>query len=410
MKNFYFLTILICLGCLTSKAQGERILFVDNFGSYTNGESLSSNNNGWYKTGVGDFANKINPTFGAMSSSCFAQLATTGAASAYQEYALTAGETYVFKAYLKTTNNRIYSTIRINVNGTDVAKSGYVSANYTWEELSINYTPSVNETAKFIIKKTQGQVLNVDKVKIICSSCSDKKVVYDFHDSKESWFGAGCNLGLNDKGVVLNATSNTAIARSGDLTQDLNLNTVNFNKAKITFKTPYAMGGGGFGKFFLYDLAGGNTQFATYDFVRDPSNTTTFQTVIVDLYSPVDGTYSGNIARIGVRAPWGIQIGGKAYIQKIELYNDNILSLKEITSSNYQVELYPNPTSNSITLNLDGVSIVDVELLDIQGKLLLSQKQVYNQQQINLTGVATGTYFLRIISDQGNQQIKVRVK
>ncbi len=143
--------------------------------------------------------------------------------------------------------------------------------------------------------------------------------VYDFHDSKESWLGAGCNLGLNDKGVVLNATSNTAIARSGDLTQDLNLNTANFNKAKITFKTPYAMGGGGFGKLFLYDLAGGNTQFATYDFVRDPSNTTTFQTVIVDLYSPVAGTYSGNIARIGVRAPWGIQIGGKAYIQKTEM-------------------------------------------------------------------------------------------
>lgn len=88
-----------------------------------------------------------------------------------------------------------------------------------------------------------------------------------------------------------------------------------------------------------------------------------------------------------------------------------MLSLNSNTKY-YAVEstLYPNPTSNSITLNLDGVSIVDVELLDIQGKLLLSQKQVYNQQQINLTGVATGTYFLRIISDQGNQQIKVRVK
>lgn len=411
MKNIYFLTLGICCGFLTSGAQGERVLFTDNFGAYDNAESISSSTNGWVHTGVGDFTNKINPTFGAKSSSCFAQLATTGAASAHQEIDLEAGNTYVFKAYIKTTNNKIYSTIRINSGGVEVAKSSNVSANYSWEELSISYTPTVDETAIFEIKKTQGQVLNVDNVKIICTSCPNKKFVYDFHDSKESWIsGKDCTVGLNDKGVVINATSDQPIVRSGDISQDLALNTANYNRAKITFKTPYNMAGAGYGKFYLYNTAGENTQFATYNFTRDASNTTTFQTAEIDLSSPLTGTYSGNIARIGVRAPWGIAGGDKAFIQRIELYRVNSVDLKEMNNSNYQAKLFPNPASNSIMLNLNGVSKVNIEFLDIQGKLLFSKNQVFNNEQIDLSGISSGTYFVRILSDQGNQHIKVRVK
>ena len=413
MKNFYILTFIICFGYLASKGQGERVLFTDNFGAYSNGESLSGNGSGWNATGVGDFTNKINSTFGASGSSCFGQLATTGAATAYQELEVKAGETYVFKAYLKTTNNKIYSTIRINVGGTDVATSGNVSANYSWEELSITYTPSVDETAKFVIQKTQGQVLNVDKVKIICTSCANKRFVYDFHDSKENWVsGGGCTLGLDDKGMILNATNTTPIARSGDLSQDLALNKANYSRAKITFKTPYAMGGQGYGKFFLYDVNNGNVAFATYDFVRDAANTSTFQTAEISLLSPISGGYhqTGTIARIGIRAPWGIAGGNQAFIQRIELYNDIATGISESETSNYQVQLYPNPTTNSITLNLDGVSNVNIEFIDVQGKLIFSKNQVYSQEQINLSGISKGIYFVRILSDLGNQQIKVRVK
>lgn len=410
MKNFYILTFIICFGCLTSN--GQRTLFTDNFGAYPNGESLSGNGSGWDTTGVSDFTNKKNDTYGATvtdKTNFFAQLATIGAASAFREMELTAGNTYVFKAFLKTTNNKIYSTIRINVGGVDVVTSGNVSSNNTWEELSVEYTPTVNETAKFVIQKTQAGVLNVDKVKIICSSCTNKNVVYDFHDSKEGWVvGQHCTLALGFDGMVVKATSTTPIARSGELSQNLDLNTADYNKAKIIFKTPYAISGGGYGKLYLYDVAGGDSHFAIYDFVRDGSNTTTFQTAEVDLTA--NGDYTGSIARIGVRAPWGIQNNQKFTIQRIELYNDIATSIAESEISSYQVQLYPNPTTNSITLNLDGVSNVNIEFIDVQGKLIFSKNQVQSQEQINLSGISKGIYFVRILSDLGNQQIKVRVK
>ena len=530
MRSFYILTFLISFGFFASKGQGERVLFTDNFGAYSNGESLSGNSSGWNATGVGDFTNKINSTFGASGSNCFGQLATTGAAKAYQELELKAGNRYEFKAYLKTTNNKIYSTIRINVGGTDVATSGNVSANYSWEELTISYTPSVDEIAQFIIQKTQGQVLNVDKVKIICSSCTNKRVVYDFHDSKEGWLsGGGCTLGLNDKGMILNATNTTPIARSGDLSQDLALNTTDYNRAKIIFKTPYAMSGGGFGKLFLYDVNGGNSQFATYDFIRDPANTSTFQTAEIDLTSNI--SFTGNIARIGIRAPWGIANGDQAIIQRIELYyectpveykdivsacdefkwingitytesNDtskhilttingcdstitlnltintvddsitvlddftlqanasgasyqwidcnnydtisgatdslfttqvsgdyaveitqngcvdtskcysisDLVSYNNVDNLNYEIGLFPNPATSHITLNLKGSPYVNIQLMDLQGKLLMSKNKVVNQEHINLSGISKGTYLLIVSNKQGSRQLKVQIK
>ena len=162
MKNFF---TTLCLFAISSSFMFGQI-FTDNFGAYPNNASLSSTSS-WQHDGVGDFTNKVNATFGAFSSNCFGQLATTGAASAYVDLPVSAGNTYVFKAYLKTTNNMIYSTIKIRsggISGTEVGtSSGNVSSNYTWEELQTEYTPTANETVSFSIEKSQGQVLNIEK-------------------------------------------------------------------------------------------------------------------------------------------------------------------------------------------------------------------------------------------------------
>ena len=98
-----------------------------------------------------------------------------------------------------------------------------------------------------------------------------------------------------------------------------------YNRARITFKTPYPSHQAGNGKLFFHSLAGGNAPFATFNFPRDPSNTSTYQTVEIDLSAaPAAGTYSGDIARLGVRAPWGINQNGRTgdtcYWQKLELF------------------------------------------------------------------------------------------
>jgi hypothetical protein len=321
MRNLF---ATMCLFVLSSTLLFGQI-FTDNFGAYPNNASLSSTSS-WQHDGVGDFTNKVNATYGAMSTTCYGQLATTGGASAYVDLPLSAGNTYLFKAYLKTTNNMIYSTIKIRsggISGTEVGSaSGNVSSNYSWEELQTEYTPTDNETATFSIEKSEGQILNIDRVRIICTTCPENTLVYDFQDSKEGWFsGGGSNILLGAEAMAMKALNTTPVGRSGNLATSNFSSSDDYNTARITFKTPYAASGTGAGKLFFYSNTAGNAQFATFDFDRDAANTATFQTATVDLTStPSAGNFNDSIARIGVRGPWGVASGDTVYIQKIELF------------------------------------------------------------------------------------------
>ena len=148
MKKIY--TILLAALFSTSIINAQNTIFTENFGgNFAHNESLSTNSSGYAHTGAGDFVHKIINGSGASGSKCFAQLGTSGASTASTDIQLYAGNTYEYKAYVKTVNSRIYVTLRINVGGADVATSGNTSANGAWEELTCTYTPTQDEMASF---------------------------------------------------------------------------------------------------------------------------------------------------------------------------------------------------------------------------------------------------------------------
>lgn len=324
MKIFYSILLLTLTPFLNLNAQNT-IGSLNFGGDLEHNQSLTAQDGDWVHTGAGDFVHKIVSGSGASGSNCFGQLGTSGAASAYTKDSvlLESGNTYEYRAYVKTINSRIYCTININVGGVDVASSGNTSANGSWEELVATYTPSQDEYATVGLVKTQGEMVNIDKMKVVCTSCTDKNYIFDFNDSKEGFLsGGGSTVHLANDAMIVKATNTTPVVRSGNTTADLNLSTSDFNRARIVFKTPYASAGAGVGKLFFYSLSGANAQFATFDFDRDASNTSSFQEAIVDLTLPPSaGDYSGDIARIGIRGPWGVAATDTVFIQTIELYN-----------------------------------------------------------------------------------------
>ena len=329
MKIFKTLFALFLTVVINAQNPGTKTIFTENFGFLDTNESISANSSIYSHTGTGDFIHKIVNTQGASNSKCFGQLDSSGASSASLDIQLYGGNTYEYKAFVKTIQSRLFVSLRINVGGLDVAISDCTSVNGVWEELTCTYTPSQDEIATLMFVKSGGYRANIDKIKVICTSCSDKNLVFDFRDSKEGFInGGGCNLFIGNDGFIMKATGPVvAVARSGtnDSTSNLDLSTSYYNRARITFKTPYPSHQAGNGKLFFHSLAGGNAPFATFNFPRDPSNTSTYQTVEIDLSAaPAAGTYSGDIARLGVRAPWGINQNGRTgdtcYWQKLELF------------------------------------------------------------------------------------------
>ncbi len=69
--------------------------------------------------------------------------------------------------------------------------------------------------------------------------------------------------------------------------------------------------------------------------------------------------------------------------------------------------LYPNPTTADFVLQLPSeVQIVDVQLFDLMGKLVLQQSNVANEQRIRTHNLPKGTYVVRILHPNKRFELK----
>ena len=71
----------------------------------------------------------------------------------------------------------------------------------------------------------------------------------------------------------------------------------------------------------------------------------------------------------------------------------------------YEIQLFPNPTKNDLTISLEGISFVDILILNIQGEVLLQESGLFDQDRINLSSYVAGTYFIKIITPEGSKKI-----
>jgi hypothetical protein len=73
------------------------------------------------------------------------------------------------------------------------------------------------------------------------------------------------------------------------------------------------------------------------------------------------------------------------------------------SSESDNLAIFPNPASNLIQINLKNSDAQTLRLISASGSLVLQQNVVGTQNQLDLTSVAAGTYFLVIENAQGIQ-------
>ena len=102
-----------------------------------------------------------------------------------------------------------------------------------------------------------------------------------------------------------------------------------------------------------------------------------------------NGSPQGNIAQ-------GVQ---HAY----EIY---AVSTEEIGSDLF-VLVYPNPTPDVLTVQIDGISSekISIEIVDLQGKRLRNEQVTESITQMDMSGLPSSTYFIHIV---GQQQQKIK--
>lgn len=116
-----------------------------------------------------------------------------------------------------------------------------------------------------------------------------------------------------------------------------------------------------------------------------------------------DGNYNSSWASIDGQT-WG----------SVQELSDGALSnswmIRAITASEalcidevqgFEMALYPNPTSGRINIVAEGIEMVEV--LDMNGRIVMTQKS----SSLNLGGLANGIYMVRVISENGVAMQKV---
>ncbi|NUY81536.1 T9SS type A sorting domain-containing protein [Flavobacterium sp. MAH-1] len=74
------------------------------------------------------------------------------------------------------------------------------------------------------------------------------------------------------------------------------------------------------------------------------------------------------------------------------------------------LELYPNPTSGSVKIHLATDTIFDVEIADVRGAIVFAKILLHNDEAIDVSGLHSGIYFVKINSGTASATKKLIVK
>ena len=88
--------------------------------------------------------------------------------------------------------------------------------------------------------------------------------------------------------------------------------------------------------------------------------------------------------------PFPIRVGG--------------VGIEELQINNYELRVYPNPTTGELTIENGELTIENVEIFDVYGRTVSSHHHIItssNHLIINISHLSTGIYFLKVHTDKG---------
>ena len=70
------------------------------------------------------------------------------------------------------------------------------------------------------------------------------------------------------------------------------------------------------------------------------------------------------------------------------------------TSINLEMSVYPNPTTNYLTLKVEDNANLSYQLYDLQGKVIENKKVKANSTTIKMEGLPKAVYFLKVVNNK----------
>jgi hypothetical protein len=88
-------------------------------------------------------------------------------------------------------------------------------------------------------------------------------------------------------------------------------------------------------------------------------------------------------------------------------YSETVVAF--VKSSGFEVEAFPNPVSNNLTVRAHGVqgSEASIQVTDVTGKVIKTIKMSGNSETIDMKGLASGMYLIKYVDSNHQQTLRV---
>jgi hypothetical protein len=94
-------------------------------------------------------------------------------------------------------------------------------------------------------------------------------------------------------------------------------------------------------------------------------------------------------------------------LSPFSILNDVTLGTNTNFISNAIISVYPNPAKNSVNIDLSGLDKATVEVSDINGRQLFTQKLNATSNIVNIENLTSGVYLFKVASSQGSATSKI---
>jgi hypothetical protein len=103
----------------------------------------------------------------------------------------------------------------------------------------------------------------------------------------------------------------------------------------------------------------------------------------------------------------GTGANGCSGVTTLVLNVSDCTGLNQITTTLNGVKVYPNPTSGLFTVELNTTSIKTVQVIDLTGRVVMSNTSSSEKVNVNISALANGIYYVKIQSENAVEVIKV---
>ena len=147
-----------------------------------------------------------------------------------------------------------------------------------------------------------------------------------------------------------------------------------------------------------YLTVGGQYSALSGTFTVSQNQLNTKLPIVIEYYS-VGATANSSLNDRGIQLSWQSNSIGLQIVPQSQLYPDGSQGINDKKIDEQLISIYPNPATDQLTVISKQLSMNEVQITDIQGRIVYQYNESFTgTKTIDISGLQSGVYFVKFVN------------